>query len=186
MFMLLCGLIAGILNGNIRQVSDAFINGASEGIKLCIGITGIICLWSGLSEISARGGLTELLSKLSRPVIGKLFNGIPKSHPSLGAIFMNLAANFLGMGNAATPLGIKAIEEMNKLNTDKEKATNEMCMFIVLNTAAIQLVPATVIALRASQNSANPGVVTPVIWLTSLCASIAGVVFVLIARKVSK
>jgi len=127
-------------------------------------------------EVAEKSGIVRSIAKTVRPVMEFLFPGIPKGHPASGAIVMNLVANFLGLGNAATPLGIKAMNELQKLNPDKDTATDEMSMFLVLNTSCIQFIPATIIALRASFGSKNPAEVIGTIWVASICAFITGIV----------
>jgi len=177
MAMLIIGFVVGIMNGRIADVTQAAIDSAKNAVDISIGLLGVMCLWTGLMKIAEKAGLVEHISKFVRPVMKVLFPGIPADHPAIGAIVMNLVANFLGQGNAATPLGIKAMTELQKLNKDKETATNAMSMFLVLNTSAIQLIPATIIALRSAQGSSNPSEITGTIWFASICATITGVIF---------
>lgn len=175
MGMLVLGFALGIINGRIEQVTQALIDSSKAAVELCIGLLGIMCLWTGLMKIAEQSGMVEKISSLARPVMAVLFPGIPKNHPAIGSIMMNLVANMLGLGNAATPLGIKAMEELQKLNAKKDTATNEMSMFLVLNTSAIQLVPATIIAVRSAKGSKNPAEVIVTIWGASLFAAIVGI-----------
>lgn len=132
----------------MRAITKAAFDMAEFAVTLAIGLIGIMALWLGLMKIAEQSGLIYKLVKVVNPVLGKLFPNVPKDHPALGAISLNLSANILGLGNAATPLGIKAMEELQKLNPDKETATNAMCMFLTMNTASVQLVPpVTLIAL---------------------------------------
>jgi spore maturation protein A len=132
----------------MRAISAAAFEMAEFAVSLAIGLIGVMALWLGLMKIAEDSGLIYKLVKLVNPVLGFLFPNVPKDHPALGAISLNLSANMLGLGNAATPLGIKAMEELQKLNPDKETATNAMCMFLTMNTASVQLVPpVTLIAL---------------------------------------
>lgn len=132
----------------MRAITAAAFNMAEFAVTLAIGLIGVMALWLGLMRIAEASGLIYKLVKVVNPVLGKLFPNVPKDHPALGAISLNLSANMLGLGNAATPLGIKAMEELQKLNPDKESATNAMCMFLTMNTASVQLVPpVTLIAL---------------------------------------
>jgi len=132
----------------MRAITKAAFDMAEFAVTLAIGLIGIMALWLGLMKIAEESGLIHKLVKVVNPVLGKLFPNVPKDHPALGAISLNLSANILGLGNAATPLGIKAMEELQKLNPDKETATNAMCMFLTMNTASVQLVPpVTLIAL---------------------------------------
>lgn len=176
--MLVIGFVVGILDGRVEEVTKAAIDSAGDAINLSIGLLGIMCLWTGLMSVAERSGLVQFISRLVKPVLRFLFPEIPKKHPAMGAIVMNLAANFLGLGNAATPLGLKAMGEMQKLNPKKDTATNAMCTFLVLNTSAIQLVPATVIGIRTQLGSANPTEIIATIWIASICATITGVIAV--------
>lgn len=176
--MLGVGFIVGILNGKADEVTKAVMDSAGNAVQLSIGLLGIMCLWTGLMGIAEKSGLVGSLAAIVRPVINFLFPQIPKKHKAVGAIVMNLAANFFGLGNAATPLGIKAMNELQRLNPNKASATNAMSMFLVLNTSAIQLIPATIIAIRAAAGSTNPGEIIITIWVASICASIAGVITV--------
>lgn len=182
--LLLVGFAIGIINGRIDQVTKAAMDSAQSAVMVCIGLLGVMCLWTGLMKIAEKSGLIRSISRVVRPVLVYLFPDIPKDHPALGAIVMNLVANFLGLGNAATPLGIKAMNELQKLNKGKKSATDAMCMFLVLNTAAIQLVPATIIALRTSEGSKNPAEIIVCIWIASICATIMGVIAAKLLSKV--
>ncbi len=184
--MLIIGFVVGMMNGRINEVTKAAIDSSKTAVELSIGLLGIMCLWTGLMNIAEKSGMIRYLSRLARPVLGFLFPGIPKGHPAMGAVVMNLAANFLGLGNAATPLGIKAMGELQKINPSKDIATNAMCMFLVLNTSAIQLIPATIIALRSAEGSANPAEIIGTIWVASICATITGVVSVKILSTAGK
>lgn len=184
--MLVIGFAVGIMNGRIEAVTQAAINGAGKAIELSIGLLGIMCLWSGLMQIGEKSGLIQFVARLVRPALRFLFPGIPRKHPAIGSVVMNLVANFLGLGNAATPLGLKAMGELQKLNTRKDTATNAMCMFLVLNTSAIQLIPATVIAIRSDAGSANPAEVIATIWIASACAMTTGIISAKLFSKLIK
>jgi spore maturation protein A len=173
--MLMIGFIVSLLNGNVEAVTQAALDSSGKAIELIIGLAGITCLWTGIMEIAEKGGLIQIISKFLRPVLSFLFPNIKKDHPAMGAIVMNLAANFLGLGNAATPLGLKAMKELQKLNTDKDRATNAMCMFLVLNSQSVQLIPATLIAIRMRAGSGNPTEIIGVVWLVSSLSAITGI-----------
>lgn len=176
--MLVIGFIFGIINGRVSEVTKAAVDSAGRAIELAIALLGIMCLWTGLMAIAEKSGGIRFISRLFRPVLRILFPGIPKNHPAMGAIVMNLSANFLGLGNAATPLGLKAMNELQKLNPEKSRATDAMCMFLVLNTAAVQLIPSTVIAIRTDAGSASPAEIITAVWIASVCATIAGIIAV--------
>lgn len=169
------GFIVGALNGRIEAVTRAVVDSAGNAVEISIGLLGIMCLWTGLMEIARKSGLVKLISRLLKPLMVFLFPEIPANHPAAGAIVMNLAANFLGLGNAATPLGIKAIKELQRLNPKKDTASDAMCTFLVLNTCTLQLVPATIIALRSQLGSERPTEIMGPIWLASVCAMAAGI-----------
>jgi len=173
--MIVIGFFVGALNGRLDQVSQAAMGSSKTAVELCIGLLGILCLWSGLMGIAEKSGLVTKIAKISAPIIKVLFPDLSRKGPAVGAMVMNMAANFFGLGNAATPLGLKAMNELQKNNKDKHTASNSMIMFLVLNTTAIQLVPATVIALRSAAGSTTPADIMIPVWIASLCATVAGV-----------
>lgn len=173
--LLATGFIIGIINGRLEEVTQAALTSAGRAVELSIGLLGIICLWSGLMKIMDKAGMVGGIAKLARPALKLFFPGISGNNNAMGAIVMNLAANFMGLGNAATPLGIKAMEELQAVNDRRDTASDAMCMFLVLNTTAIQLIPTTVIAIRSDAGSAAPAEITSCIWIASLSATIAGV-----------
>lgn len=173
--MIIIGFAVGVLNGRVELVTQAAIDSSKTAVELCIGLLGIMCLWTGLMGIAEKSGLVQRIAKAVKPVMSFLFPGIPKGSPAVGAMVMNMVANFLGLGNAATPLGLKAMGELQKINPRKDTASNSMIMFLVLNTSAIQLIPATIIALRAATGSSSPTEIIGTIWFASVCATIAGI-----------
>jgi spore maturation protein A len=166
-----------------RVTNDGFIGSAKVAVTLAIGLIGIMALWLGLMKVAEQAGLISRLSAFVRPVMTRLFPDIPPDHPAMGAMVMNISANMLGLANAATPLGLKAMEELNKLNKKIGTATDAMCTFLVINTSNVQIIPATVIAIRASAGSANPTeIVGPAIVATTI-STVLGVITVrLMAR----
>lgn len=154
--LLAAGIVVAALNGNIEVVSEAALSAAQGAVKICIDLVGIMALWLGIMKIAEKGGLVQALARLMRPVMLRLFPSIPPEHPALGAIILNLSANILGLGNAATPFGMRAMQEMQKLNSDSSEASTAMCTFLALNTSCITLIPATIIGVRVSLGSANP------------------------------
>lgn len=167
--MIVLSFIAGLLNGNIESVTAGAIEGSAEGVTLCISLLGIMCLWTGVAKIAERAGIVEIFARLLRPVTKILFPRLKQGSEALSAIVMNMVANLFGMGNAATPLGIKAMQELDKLNGTDE-ATDEMCTFAVINTASIQLIPSTLISLRQTFGSENPGIIIVPVWIVSIIA----------------
>lgn len=164
-FMLTISFVVSCINGKMDDLSNAIFQGAQDAATLSISMLGVMCLWSGLSKIAEKSGLTDILKKCLYPITKFLFPTLEKNSPALSAIVMNITANLLGMGNAATPLGIKAMKELEKINTEKHIATDEMCMFAVINTASVQLLPSTLIALRQSFGSKNPGEIILPVWI---------------------
>jgi len=169
LFLLAAGILVAAINGRVEVVTDAALNSARDAVELCINLIGVMALWLGIMKIAERSGLVSVLARWLKPVTVRLFPSVPPEHPALGAIIMNLSANILGLGNAATPFGMKAMQELGKLNDDSEEASTAMCTFLALNTSCITLLPATIIGVRLSFNSNNPvEIVGPCIMATGL------------------
>lgn len=164
-------VIFAIINGNITAVSHAAMQGAEAAVTLSITLLGVICLWSGIMELIRRGGISAGLAKILRPVLLRLFPENKKNKEAMEAISANVSANLLGLGNAATPLGIKAALAMKRGDT----ATKDMCMLVVLNTASIQLIPATIAGVRAASGASSPFDILPAVWITSICSVAVGI-----------
>lgn len=173
--MILLSLIVSLFTGRIEETAAAAVTGASSAVEISLTLLGIMCLWGGLAKIGERAGLIDLLARLLHPLLRLLFPDLDKQSPARGKIILNITANLLGMGNAATPLGIDAIRELNRLSPKPGSATNAMCMLVVLNTASIQLLPTTLLSLRQTFGSSAPAEIIVPIWLTSICALIAGI-----------
>ncbi len=154
--LMLISLIVGAITGNLPAVTDAAIEYAATAVDIALGLIGIMAFWLGIMKIAEKGGIIRLLSRLIRPLARFLFPDIPKDHPAIGSIMMNVVANWLGLSNAATPLGLKAMEELQELNPDKETATNAQVIFLAINTASITIIPMTIIAIRTELGAANP------------------------------
>ncbi|AWK50332.1 spore maturation protein [Clostridium beijerinckii] len=174
-FLIFCGVLVGLLSGNGDIISKAIINSCSNTVTFVIELTGIMCFWCGVMKVAENSGLTEKISKILKPILKLIFKEAAKDEKALGAIVMNLTANMMGLSNAATPFGIKAMEEMNRLNKDKETASNDMALFLVLNATCIQLVPSTIISIRAACNSANPGIIILPTLISTATAAVVGV-----------
>ena len=152
--MMFAGVVVGIFTGNIDAVTEAAIDMAKVAVNLAIGLIGIMALWLGIMKIAEESGLIRLIAKGLRPITIRLFPDVPEDHPAIGSIVLNMSANILGLGNAATPLGLKAMEELQEINPDKDTATNAMCTFLAINTSSVQLIlPATVVALMGATSS---------------------------------
>lgn len=184
--MTLLSVIFGIMNGKIAQVSTAALEESGRAVTLIISLAGIMCLWSGLMNVADKSGLTQKISRLFSPVLGLLFRGIKPDSPAAKAISMNITANLLGLGNAATPLGIAAMRELEATNQNPSVASNDMITFVVLNTASLQLIPTTTAALRMQAGSASPFDILPAVWVTSLtCVFVAVLLSILFRSTVS-
>ena len=175
--MLLLAVLAGAISGQLGAVSAAAMAGAERGAQLCLSLAGPLCLWAGLAAVLEGSGLSAKLAALLRPLLGHLFPVAARDAQTLEKISGNFTANLLGLGNAATPLGIAAVQRMHRLSGGAA-ASDEMCRLIVLNTASIQLLPTTVAALRASAGAARPFAILPAVWLTSLGSVTVGLLAV--------
>lgn len=170
----------------LGRVTTAALEGASTAVEIAIGLIGIMALWLGVMKVAEEAGLTKVIARIVRPLTRRLFPTIPEDHPAIGAMIMNIAANMLGLSNAATPLGLKAMEELDQLNPKKGEATDDMCTFLVINTSAITLIPATAIAIRASLGSANPQMIIIPSILAASCATIVGLTTVKLIQAFNK
>lgn len=171
--MVILSIFCSILTGRTAQTGSAALIGAQNGVTLALSLCGSLCLWSGFAKLTEKSGLARRFSALLRPLLSRLFPEASRDPSALQDLCGNLTANFLGLGNAATPMGISAVRRMHALS-GKPDASNEMCRLIVLNTASIQLIPSTVGAVRASLGSARPFDILPAVWLTSACSVTAG------------
>lgn len=178
LFLIVTGIVVAAVRGTMGDVSAGIMTGVSSSVELFIGLMGIMALWTGVMRVAEKSGLVEALSRGIRPVLGLIFPDIPKNHPAMGAVVMNMAANMLGLGNAATPIGINAMKELQKLNPRPARATNAMCTFLVLNTSSVQLIPATVIGLRGAAGSINPTEIIGTALLATTISTLAGIVAV--------
>ena len=184
--LLVIALIAGALRGDVRPVGQGALEGAASAVTLAIGLVGVMSLWLGLLKIAEKSGLVEKLARAARPIFRPLFKDVPDGHPAISAMLLNIAANALGLGNAATPLGIKAMEELEKLNPTPGRATDAQVLFLAINTASVQLVPTTVIALRAAAHSVDPaGILLPTLGSTG-CALLVAITAAKLLERVWK
>ena len=182
-YMIVVSIIYGLFNGNVKQITEGVIASSVQTVEMCITFIGVWALWLGLMEIVKKSGLIQVLSSMMYPIIKRLFPEVPKDHPALGSIALNFSANMLGLGNAATPFGLKAMKELQELNKDKEVATDAMCMFLVVNTSSIQLIPTTVIALRASLGSMEATSIIISSLIATTISTIIGVIIALTLRR---
>ena len=181
--MMFIAVIVGILTGNIDAVTQAAIDMAKTAVEIAIGLIGIMALWLGTMKIAEESGLIRIIARAIRPITIRLFPDVPEDHPAIGSIILNMAANLLGLGNAATPLGLKAMEELQDLNPEKETATNAMCTFLAINTSSIQLIlPATVVARMGA--AANQIFITTI--LATGLSTIAAIIAVRFLEKLKR
>ena len=174
--MMLISVLVGTITGNIDAVTEAAINMAKTAVEIAIGLIGIMALWLGTMKIAEDSGLIRIIASALRPITIRLFPDVPVDHPAIGSIVLNMAANILGLGNAATPLGLKAMEELQELNPNKDTATNAMCTFLAINTSSVQLIlPATVVALMGAASSE--------IFITTIFATGLSTIAAIIAVK---
>lgn len=162
-------------NGRMAEVTAAALDSAGRAVTFAIGLAGVLALWLGLVKVAEEAGLVRLLARAFRPILARLFPSVPADHPALGAIVMNVAANALGLGNAATPFGLEAMRRLEELNPHRGTASDAQAMLVALNTASVQIVPASVIALRAAAGSTAPAEILGPTLLASLCGVVAAV-----------
>jgi spore maturation protein A len=175
--MMAISVVSAIFTGRIDAVTEAAINMSKVAVEISIGLIGIMALWLGIMKIAEESGLIKIIARGLRPITIRLFPDVPEDHPAIGSIVLNMAANMLGLGNAATPLGLKAMEELQELNPKKDTATNAMVMFLAINTSSVQLiVPATVVALMGATASQ--------IFLTTILATTASTITAIVIVKI--
>ena len=180
--MVCIALIFGAATGQSAAVGAAAAQGVQQAVTFCLTVGGMICLWSGVMEVMRRSGIAAGLSKLLHPVLRRLFPRASRDAQTLDALSMNVSANLLGLGNAATPLGVRAVQRM-KLRSGGDAASDEMCMLIVMNTASMQLLPTTVASVRAGLGAAKPFEILVPVWLASVCSVGAGIFAAKVLRR---
>lgn len=178
-FLITISIIAGAINGRLSDVVNAILTGAELSVKVAFSLIGIMAFWLGMMKIAKKCGLVKIIAQIIKPITKRLFNEIPEDSPAIGDIAMSFSANALGLANAATPIGIKAMEELQKQNIDKKSASNAMCIFLAMSTAGFQLIPATVISVLISIGYKNP---TEIIAPTLLVTTIAFLSAITIAK----
>jgi len=177
--MIVLSVVVGIIEGTLEQVTQAVTDSAKLGFEVALGLTGVMALWLGIMSIASESGLVARFAKALKPILVRLFPEVPVSHPAMGAIVMNISANMLGLANAATPFGLEAMKELQKLNKHVTTASNAMCTFLAINTSSVQLIPATAIAFLAANGSTNPSAVI----FSSLVATSASTIVAILAVK---
>ena len=168
-FLLGGGLLLGMANGRAKEITAAIIEYSQTAVELSLGLIAIMTLWLGMMKIAEESGLVNWFAKFVKPVMVRLFPEIPPEHPAMGAMMLNISANVLGLDNAATPLGVQAMQELQKLNDDKESASNAMCMFLGINTSSVTLVAAGIVSYRVAAGSQDPTVIIgPMLFATTV------------------
>ncbi len=185
-FLIAVGILFSFFSGNTSVINDSILTNGNKALELMISILPIIVLWSGIMKIAEDAGVLKKFSRLLYPLLSKLFPSLPKDSPALGFIASNIAANMLGLGSAATPFGLKAMKELQKVNKNKNVASEAMITFLVLNTAGVTIVPTTVLALRIAYGSQNPSEIILPGAIATLCSSMGGLFLDYIIRKRGK
>ncbi len=186
LFLLCAGILVAAWEGQINEVTVATWSATKQTITIILSLAGIIAFWSGMMKIAEESGFTRILAQILSPLIRRLFPEIPRNHPALGAIALSMSANLLGLGNASTPLGIKAMEKLQEINPSSEEASNSMCTYVVITTSSLTLVPATVIGLRIAAGSNDPtSIIGPTIFATSI-STIAAIGVDILVRRLRK
>ncbi len=173
--LMLLSIAFGGVSGRIDAVSEAMFDGASQAVELCLTLLGMLCLWSGLMRVAEGAGITAVLGRMLSPVLRLIFPGLDPRSPAAQAMSMNVAANVLGLGNAATPLGLRAMKELQKLNPSQDTASDFMLIFVVLNSVSVQLIPTGTALLRENYGSNDPMGIMPAVWISSVVSAAVGV-----------
>lgn len=181
--LIVVSLLVGAINGKLQDVVNAVMSGAELSVKIAISLIGIMAFWLGIMRVAEKAGIIKWISNLLKPVTKYLFDEIPQDSPAIGDIAMNFSANAFGLSNAATPFGIKAMEELQKKNKDKTTASNAMCLFLGMNTAGFQLIPTTVLAVLVGIGYKNPTEIIAPTLLVTLIAFISAIIFAKIGQK---
>ena len=176
--LILLGVVIGGFSHRMKAVADGAIAGAGTAVTIAIGLVGIMALWLGVMRLAERSGLVQALARLLRPIMTRLFPDVPGDHPAMGAMLLNIAANMLGLANAATPLGLRAMRDLESLNPVPGTATNAMCTFLAINTGSVQLIPITAIAVLAANGSQNPAAIIGTSLIATLCSATVAIVAV--------
>lgn len=183
-FLIVFSLIFGIINGKTDEVVNSILEGADLSVKIAFSLIGIMAFWLGIVRIAEKSGIVRWIAKIIKPVTKRLFNEIPEESPAIGNIALSISANALGLTNAATPIGLRVMEELQSENDDKSTASNAMCMFLAMNTAGFQIVPATVIAILVAVGSKNPTeIIIPTLIVTGF-AFVSAIVLAKIFQKI--
>lgn len=175
MGLIIIGIVVGAINGNMKEINEAAFEGAKIGVTICFGLISVLVFWLGLMKIAEESGLLALFAKLLRPVVRFLFPDVPKDSPALGYILSNISANLFGLGNAATPMGLKAMTELQKINPHPDRASPAMITFLALNTSGLTLIPTTIIAIRLNYESANAVEIVGTTLFATCCGTLVAI-----------
>jgi len=181
--MLIISAVLGAAEGNISEVSSAALNSCVEAVELCIYLTGGMCMWGGIMRVAEKSGITDVIARIFRPLLKLLFRGIDTNGKAFHAICMNITANLLGLGNAATPLGLEAMKRLEEEEGKSDITSRNMVIFVVLNTASITLIPTTAASLRLKHGSEAPMEILPCVLITSACALAVGLITAIVLDK---
>ena len=181
--LILVSVVFGVINGRVHEVVMAITDSSRLAFDVALGMAGMMTLWLGIMKIAEDAGLVALITRMLQPALRFLFPDVPKDHPAMGAMALNIAANMLGLVNAATPFGIKAMEELNKLNPFEGTATNSMCMFLAINTSSVQLVPVSAIAFLSAAGAKNPTDIVFSTFLATSCSTIVAIIAVFMLQR---
>ncbi len=184
--LLIISFISAIATGKVAELSQSVISGAEDAVQLLLRLVSMLCLWGGIMEIGDKSGLTSLFSKFMYPVVSLIFPKLRKEKYVLEAISMNITANILGLGNAATPLGLEAMRRLQSVNSNTEFASDEMVVFVVMNTAAMHIIPTTVATMRGQYGSADPMEIMPAAFLTSFCALMTAIIIAKLGNRLKR
>lgn len=184
--MIFISVVFGCINGSMPQVAQGAFTGANDAVSVVFGFMGITAFWSGLMRIAEKSGLTEKISELIKPIIHIVFPKLKNEKMATEAVSANVVANMLGLANAATPLGIKAMNELDRLNGYGKNASDSMCMLAVINSASIQIIPATIIAIRSSLGSISPADIIVPVWIVSVITTVFGILIAKISERIEK
>lgn len=183
-FLILISIITAIYTGKIEEVTNELLNATQRAVQVSIGLIGIMAFWLGIAKIAQKSGLINLISKLISPILKLVFNELPKNSPAFSNIALNITANALGLSNAATPFGIKAMKDIKKEENKNDVATNSMCIFLAMNTAGFQIVPATVLAILIAAGAKNPTEIILPTFIVTLSSFIFAIVIAKILAKI--
>ena len=184
--MMFVGLVVAAATGKVQLVTESIFSSAEQAVTVAFSLISIMTFWLGMMKLIEKSGLINWVVKILSPLSRLLFPRLPRNHPAMHAILMNMSANLLGMGSAATPFGLKAMQNLQELNDDKETASDEMCTFLAINTSSLTLIPTTVVALRAASRSANPTEIVGTTLIATLCSFCAAIIFDRLFRAIGR